>query len=249
MHSNKSWPRSNPAMSYAGILPYAMVRGEPVLLLGREKKIPGWRGSGLWAPFGGGVEAGESLRAAALREGYEETMGMLGTPGQLSRGIHPAPWRHTGGATWLLPIPYHKQLSAYFRNFYLYSQHCHKTGCPTGWYEKTEIRWVPLRKVHSQHLRPEFRQTLPSLRQMFASMQRGGGIECAQTMQAVIRDLSYDVEEIHVVHVDQSQLHIYRFSRLLFVPMRYSCSMRYAPETQPRSVSILRLPGRNMRFI
>ena len=158
-------------MSYAGILPYAVVRGEPVLLLGKEVHINGWSGSGLWAPFGGGVDPGESLHAAALREGYEETMGVFGTPRQLAArirraGARAARWRHRGGMTLLMPLELDRNLPRHFRNFYLYSRRCRRQECPEGWYEKTHIRWVPLRKLREDdlRLRPEFRRTLPSLR-------------------------------------------------------------------------------------
>ncbi|TBW34426.1 NUDIX domain-containing protein [Siculibacillus lacustris] len=44
-------------------------RGDRVLMI-RRGKAPG---IGLWAPVGGGIEAGESARDAALRETLEET--------------------------------------------------------------------------------------------------------------------------------------------------------------------------------
>lgn len=159
-------------MSYAGILPYAVVGGEPVLLLGRELRAKGWSGSGRWSPFGGGVDPGESLRAAALREGYEETMGMLGSAAELRRRRSHT-WKHRGGMTLLMPMERpDRRLPAYFRNFYRYSRRCRAGRCPEGWYEKTEIKWVPLARLRDtdDRLRPEFRKSLPSLRRRFRSL-------------------------------------------------------------------------------
>lgn len=150
---------------YAGILPYAIVRGEVAVLLGKEIHIDGWNGSNKWAPFGGSIDPGETVHAAAMREGYEETMGMFGTPRDLERRVDPEPWTHQGGATYLLRISYDKRLPSYFRNFLRYSQTCTSGQCPEGWYEKTQLKWVWLRKLHRENLRPEFRDTLRSLQQ------------------------------------------------------------------------------------
>ena len=64
---------------YGGVLPYAWsAHGQPLLLLGREQYGKNWSGSRRWSPFGGGVDPGETPARAALREGYEETMGPSG---------------------------------------------------------------------------------------------------------------------------------------------------------------------------
>ncbi len=111
---------------YAGILPYAVHRGTLWVLLGKERAFPDFPGSNLWAPFGGGVEEGESLEDAALREGYEETMGVFGTPSQLKRRVDPTPWYHRGGMTRLLRVRRDRNLPSYFRRFYRYTTHCRK---------------------------------------------------------------------------------------------------------------------------
>jgi 8-oxo-dGTP pyrophosphatase MutT (NUDIX family) len=148
-------------MPYGGVLPYAEHQGQVWLLLGQELRVPGWSGSEKWSPFGGGVEPGETLEMAAVREGYEESMGLLGRPASMrTRGLH---WSHEGGLTLLLPLEYDRRLPQYFRRFFRYAQRCQQT-CPEGWYEKTQIRWVALEHVDAMDLRPEFRRTLRSLR-------------------------------------------------------------------------------------
>lgn len=164
-------------MSYGGILPYAIKDGKVLLLLGREVHIPGWDGSNLWAPFGGGVDPGESVYAAALREGYEETMGMFGSVAELrkrvGRGAHTR-WKHGRNMTLLMRVEHHRALPRLFRNFYLYSRRCRSQACPEGWYEKTRIKWVPLSRLSDTdpRLRPEFRRTLKSLRLHFRRHRR-----------------------------------------------------------------------------
>lgn len=56
----------------AGALVYAVDAEARVLMQLRDDR-PHLAGAGFWAPFGGGVEAGETLRQAALREFEEET--------------------------------------------------------------------------------------------------------------------------------------------------------------------------------
>ena len=149
-------------MSYGGVLPYARHQGQLWLLLGQEMHLDGWNGSEKWSSFGGSVDPGETLEEAAAREGYEESMGLLGRPSYLRRRGHP--WSHHGGLTLLLPLSYDRRLPRYFRHFFLYAKRCRRQTCPEGWYEKTRIAWVRLDRVHRLDLRPEFRRTLRSLR-------------------------------------------------------------------------------------
>jgi 8-oxo-dGTP pyrophosphatase MutT (NUDIX family) len=150
-------------MSYGGVLPYAEHKGQLWLLLGKELRIANWSGSEKWSPFGGGVDPGESLETAAVREGYEESMGLLGSQASMRR--RGQRWPHQGGLTLLLPLQYDRRLPQYFRQFFNYAKRCRGQTCPEGWYEKTHIKWVPLDRVHTLDLRPEFRRTLRSLRE------------------------------------------------------------------------------------
>ena len=165
------------SMRYGGLLPYAWVKGQPVLLLGREMYLPRWDGSRRWAPFGGGVHSGEKPYRAALREGYEETMGLFGTPRELARKVDRKAWKHAGGLTLLLPVKYDKNIPAYFRNFFRYAQACKGRACPEGWYEKTQIQWVPLARLDRVSLRPEFQSTLPQLRRHFRRLHQAAGAQ------------------------------------------------------------------------
>lgn len=56
----------------AGAMIYAVDREARVLMQLRDDR-PHLPGAGFWAPFGGGVEEGETLREAAVREFEEET--------------------------------------------------------------------------------------------------------------------------------------------------------------------------------
>ncbi len=56
----------------AGAMIYAVDREARVLMQLRDDR-PHLPGAGFWAPFGGGLEAGETLREAAVREFEEET--------------------------------------------------------------------------------------------------------------------------------------------------------------------------------
>ena len=153
-------------MPYGGILPYAIHDHHVMLLLGKEKPQAGWSGSERWSPFGGSVDDGETLEQAALREGYEESMGVLGTASSM-RGKGRA-WYHRGGLTLLLPLKYDRHLPRYFRRFYQYAQRARRAACShgwrEGWYEKTHIKWVRLSDVAQLDLRPEFRRSLRALR-------------------------------------------------------------------------------------
>ena len=62
----------------AGILPMAIKDKNVFFLFGRETVDNVFRDSGKWSDFGGGIEKGEKLEDVAIREGWEETSGILG---------------------------------------------------------------------------------------------------------------------------------------------------------------------------
>ena len=62
----------------AGILPTAIHKGKRYYLIGRESKEIKFPESGLYSDFGGYKDKGESILNAAIREGFEETIGIIG---------------------------------------------------------------------------------------------------------------------------------------------------------------------------
>lgn len=64
-----AWEDAGPG---AGAMIFAVDAEARVLMQLRDDR-PHLSGAGFWAPFGGGVEAGETLREAAVREFWEET--------------------------------------------------------------------------------------------------------------------------------------------------------------------------------
>ncbi len=60
-----------------GILPISFKNGNIYFLFGREAPSQ-YADSGLWSDFGGGKESNETYKETAIREGWEETDGILG---------------------------------------------------------------------------------------------------------------------------------------------------------------------------
>ena len=87
-------------MVAASILPVTIHNGELLFLFGKEcemeKSAPGW------SDFGGGVEDNEPIYKAALREGSEELMGILGDDKELGKLV-----KKNGGVYKLLYDTYH----------------------------------------------------------------------------------------------------------------------------------------------
>ena len=63
----------------AGILPMAINDGKVYFLFSRERNLGDFKEKGLWSDFGGKDENGETPMETAIREGYEESSGLLGT--------------------------------------------------------------------------------------------------------------------------------------------------------------------------
>lgn len=176
------------AVRGAGIQPIAVhpTTKEVYLLVGQEQDFgDGWYDSGKYAGFGGKIEKGESIAECAVREGYEESMGVLGTKKDLKKLIHKDRlFVHDGYYMYIIVVPYDVNLPTIFNNVYDYINKCVKiTGekyskgtkkteqCPHGYFEKRAIKWVSLRELSRILKTPESssRQYRPSfLRSMYA---------------------------------------------------------------------------------
>jgi hypothetical protein len=79
-------------MVFVGLIPYSNFRGETHYLLGREAYEDGFRDSGKWSGFGGGLEKKDhSICRGIAREAYEESMGFLGNAETLEEAIDNRP--------------------------------------------------------------------------------------------------------------------------------------------------------------
>lgn len=160
-------------IKYCGVLPFARepTSGKLMFLLGREVDIKDWHDSNKWSDFGGkpleeellvyekyGMDHG--LKDAAIRECYEETMGMLGCIDYLrTRQLERTCIVNDDGKTialiYTMPIMYDERLPTYYNRVYNYFKKCAKDhpelkgfkyipSCPEGYMEKTELKWFTI---------------------------------------------------------------------------------------------------------
>jgi hypothetical protein len=149
-------------MAYVGIIPvaYDVAKSEYHILLGREHPEQGWDDQLRWAHFAGGSEPADvSMLAGAAREGYEESMGFLGSLEEITSNLSDkSVVRMKGVYAYLLLIEYNPNLPELYHNVHSYLSRCtrphpRKTGynylptCPNGYYEKVEIGWFSARSL------------------------------------------------------------------------------------------------------
>lgn len=155
---------------YGGFIAYAVDRYKPYFLLGREAIVANWSESGKWSDFGGAPNLDENPLEAIIREGFEETMGILGCTHTLEQlvvknGTFFEIATPTGFALiCMLPIKYDKNLPVHYNNIHKYLAKCAKPhskwkdfmtipSCPEGYYEKIELKWVSVNDIE-KHINP-----------------------------------------------------------------------------------------------
>ncbi len=142
----------------AGILPLSVDNeGNIVVLLGQENvdnKL-------VWSGFGGGAEKGESPKKTAAREGWEESMGFLGTKEDIYNIINSdnnrniAAYANDRYTEYVIYVSYNKDWPQLFKRIYDYWHKCgirdntkdpalYIPTCPKGYSEKLAIKWVKL---------------------------------------------------------------------------------------------------------
>ena len=129
----------------AGILPYAKQvinnKKHIYFLFSREtldnKKT---NHKGMWSDFGGSKEKGETILETAIREGYEEMSGMLGSKTKLRNLVTKTDIKHVTKSNYhcnFMQISYNKQLPYYLENNYKFIKKTNPTLiCSNGYFEK-----------------------------------------------------------------------------------------------------------------
>lgn len=136
----------------AGVLPIAKKNNKIYFLFGKENKYNDTPG---WADFGGGIEANENILNSAVREGWEESTGFLGTPQEMKKIIiknKKMCLDITNYKTFLLPIKYDENMVEYFNK----CQYCIQNNLSkeiikkTFIFEKQEIKWFSLEELKNK---------------------------------------------------------------------------------------------------
>ena len=156
----------------AGILPITIRKSEAWVMLGRESKDMSFPDSGKWSDFGGGAEEGETAKKCAVREGFEETMGMFGGPITLMKLIKnklACKLKRGNYTSFAIHVKYTKTLPKDFADIY----RCAKEEDPklinekNGFFEKDRVQWFKLKKLKEHKydiiLRDHFKAILSDL--------------------------------------------------------------------------------------
>jgi len=134
-----------------GILPVAIYKNQPYFLMSREGII-NKEDPGKWSDFGGAKEKGESPRTTAIREGWEESNGFLGTKKDVENLIKHSfvtKINNHGYTTYIVSVNYNKDIIRAFHRDY---QHKLKTDPlfvkkHNGFYEKDKVKWMSLKEL------------------------------------------------------------------------------------------------------
>lgn len=163
----------------AGILPIAFYNNKIYILCAREQKVDGWDGSRLYSDFGGRLEKKEGFIDCAVRECYEESMGLFGSKYNLRKKIKKdTVLKYIGDryCCYFIKINYDKNLEDSFNRFFGYiktfaqkSNNTYKVkGSPKGYFEKDKIRWFCLKDI----LEKKDNELKKNFRRVFIKMLR-----------------------------------------------------------------------------
>ena len=147
-----------------GILPVAFHNGEIYFLFSREYKYSPDEG-GLWSDFGGSRDGKETYKQTAIREGYEESSGILGGKSKITNLIN----NHVidiitlnGFREYFVEINFDPTLPKEFRKKFLeIKKKSPQLINKNGLYEKDMLKWVSYRDL------PKF---IPKLRPWYKNI-------------------------------------------------------------------------------
>jgi 8-oxo-dGTP pyrophosphatase MutT (NUDIX family) len=160
----------------AGVLPYAVVRGKPLFLFGKEQSSNDTPG---WADFGGGAEGKETDRTVALREWFEETSGVFGSFAEyrtlIDRGlVRTFTNRSNQYTVFLVRVPYDPSLASHYNRISdFFERSALDTRATKGLFEKARMEWFSVADMRRR--RGQFRAFYRELVGMVVEWAESGG--------------------------------------------------------------------------
>ena len=135
-----------------GIIPITIKNGEILVMLGRESEDVRSDGAGKWSDFGGVAEKRETYKECAVREGFEETMGMFGSQDTLSKLIDTklaCELKKNKYKSFAIHVNYKKNLPEDFSMIYncAMEEEPHLIYENNGFFEKDKVQWFKLERL------------------------------------------------------------------------------------------------------
>lgn len=134
----------------AGILPLSYHNNELYLLFSKEYR--NYKGKPDWRDFGGTPEKNETILQTAIREGWEESSGFLGSKSNIEKLIRKnlvTKVNNNKYTVYVVLIEYDEKLPVKFKKHFtdMYKKDKSKI-CKNGFYEKSELRWIKVKNIY-----------------------------------------------------------------------------------------------------
>jgi len=154
-----------------GILPVANYNGQLYLLFSRERiSYNSDRDKGKWSDFGGSKEKNETQYQTAIREGFEESNGILGNKKDIKKLIK----YHLVGkiqdpqySIWLVEVEYNPDIVQSFHDDFKNALKNNKeiVKARNGLFEKDKLVWITLKQLKRKKsmFRPWYRRFIPQI--------------------------------------------------------------------------------------
>ena len=158
----------------AGIIPTCIYKNKLHFLLGKENKHNNTPG---WSDFGGGREKGETLFNTAVREGYEELSGFLGSKEYLKKHLKEKGTYKISDkmySSYLFYYPYNKSLVHFYNNHY----NCIEQKLDPSIikkstiFEKSQIKWVSIDELNKLEIRKFYQPIVQNIINEKLSIER-----------------------------------------------------------------------------
>jgi 8-oxo-dGTP pyrophosphatase MutT (NUDIX family) len=154
-----------------GILPVAKHNGEIYLLFSRERLVHSRdRDRGKWSDFGGSREGKETQYHTAVREGVEESSGILGDKKDVRNLIRHhlmGKIRDKAYSIWLVEVDYNPDIISVFRNHFkdALKNNLETVKKHNGLFEKDKLQWIKLSTLDRKKymFRPWYKRFIPQI--------------------------------------------------------------------------------------
>lgn len=151
-----------------GILPVALHNNTIYFLFSREYIHSKDKG-GLWSDFGGSREGNETYKETAVREGFEESSGILGSKKNIENLINNYTLKTitvNGFREYLVIINYDPLLPKRFREYFLKVKRDHPNMInKNGYFEKDKLAWVSINNLDKfqKNFRPWYKNIIKKI--------------------------------------------------------------------------------------